>query len=185
MRRALISLEGMGYLSRKPGRGTLVASASGRSAPAAVLPAPVLLSAAGQPIALNPFRARSGHRSASPQEADLMGSARLSYLERSLKSGSTRAAIDEIAVPDNLIADLTEDAPVGLTACLEAHGLSPASIRAEAHAEMTDMALSVALSVDRHTALLCVTFTAFDEAGAAMARQSMKVAVPGARLSFA
>lgn len=184
MRRALISLEEMGYLSRKPGRGTLVATATPKNANVAPAPVPRLVTAPGTDVSLNVFRARTGTRAATPTEADLMGAARLSYIERTLKSGGTRAAVDEIVVPEALVAKLSEDAPADLTGFLDTHGLTPARITAEAHAEITDMAMSVALSVDRHTALLCVRLTAHDTSGAAIACQSLKLALPGAHLTF-
>lgn len=188
MRRALISLEGMGYLSRKPGRGTLVAAntvstaAPGATAPAAL---PRLLDATGKPVTLQPFRARSGTRAATPEEADLMGAARLRYVERTLKTGGIRAAMDEIVVPEALVGALSEDAAADFAEFLEAHGLVPARVTAEASAEITNMAMSVTLSVDRHTALLCVQSTAMDAGGAVIARQVLKLALPGARLSHA
>jgi len=185
MRRALISLEEMGYLSRKPGRGTLVATATPQEAGLAPAPAPRLETASGADLSLSVFRARSGHRAASPAEADLMGAARLSYIERTLKSGAARAAVDEIVIPEALAGKLSEDAPADLLGFLDSHGLAPTRITAEAHAEITDMALSVALSVDRHTALLCLRLTAHDASGAAIARQTLKLALPGARLTLA
>lgn len=182
MRRALISLEGMGYLSRKPGRGTLVA------APQAVKdkgPAlnPVLLDADGAPLLLTPFRTRAATRASSAQEADVMGTARVAVLERTLKSGPDRAAMDMVAVPESLIPRLDEAAPAELSALLAHHGITPARLSANAHAEMTDMAQSVALSTDRHAALLVVRMTAHDAAGRVIAAQILRVALPGAQLA--
>ena len=77
---------------------------------------------------------------------------------------------------------LDDMAPLDFRAFLEAHGLAPHRIAAEATAEITDMSQSVALSVDRHTALLCVTETAFDGDGSILALRYLQIAVPGARL---
>lgn len=182
MRRALISLEGMGYLSRKPGRGTLVETQSPQStAPSAATPR--LVDAQGAPLALEPFRGRTGTREATPAEADLLGSAKLSYLERTLKAAGARAALEELVLAGANPPALSEDAPVDLSQHLSDLGLMPAWIEAGASAEMTDMAQSVALSTDRHTALLCVRTTAFDASGAAIAVQVLKLAVPGANLA--
>lgn len=180
MRRALISLEGMGYLNRKPGRGTLVAANAPKAT--ASVAEPRLVDATGAELVLGPFRGRSGTRAASSVEADLLGATRLVYLERTLKFAGARAAIEEIVLAEALVSGLSEDAPTDLTGFLTAHGLTPARIEAEASAEMTDMAQSVALSSDRHTALLCVRVTAFDASGAALACQVLKLTVPGATL---
>jgi len=181
MRRALISLEGMGYLNRKPGRGTLVA-ANAPKTDIITSVSPCLVDGNGAPLALEPFRARRGTRAATPFEADLLGTARLIYLERTLKFDGARAAIEETILADSALPELSEDAPVALDAFLSAHGLTPARIEAEASAEITDMGQSVALSSDRHTPLLCVRSAAFDAAGAAIAFQVLKLAVPGASL---
>ena len=74
MRRALMSLEAMGYLDRKPGRGTLVSLPSAMHAPSA--PVMCLTDAEGTPLSLEVYRARSGTRGATPGEADLFGAAR-------------------------------------------------------------------------------------------------------------
>lgn len=181
MRRALISLEGMGYLSRKPGRGTLVETHMPQEA-GAVAAVPRLVDAQGAPLALEPFRGRTGTRDATPIEADLLGTAKLSYLERTLKIAGARAALEELVLAGSNPPALSEDAPVDLSEHLSDLGLTPARIEAVASAEMTDMAQSVALSTDRHTALLCVRSTAFDGSGAAIAVQVLKLSVPGAHL---
>lgn len=181
MRRALISLEGMGYLSRKPGRGTIVAAQAPLEKTAATA-LPRLLDASGTPLALDPFRGRSGTRAATSQEADLLGSERVSYLERTLKHAGARAALEEMTVSEGAIPALSEDAPADLWAHLSEVGHTPARIEAAAHAEITDMAQSVALSTDRHTALLCVRSVAYDASGTAIAVQLLKLAVPGVQL---
>lgn len=179
MRRALISLEGMGYLNRKPGRGTLVAA---NAAVAASTVAPRLLDATGRTLRLVPFRGRTGTRTATPEEADLLGASRVRTLERTLKHGSDRAAVEELTLAESTLPEVSEDAPVDLGAHLADAGVSTARIEASARAEVTNMAQSVALSVDRHTALLCVTSTAFDASGAVLAVQVLKLAVPGVTL---
>lgn len=188
MRRALISLEGMGYLNRKPGRGTIVAARTGRKASATTAPArPALLDADGAPLALDPFRSRNGTRRATSHEADILGAARVATLERTLKHNGSRAALEELVVSEAALSaasevSLSEDAPVPLGEHLTRLGLAPARIEAQAQAEMTDMSQSVALSTDRHTALLCVRSIAFDAADTAIAVQVLKLAVPGAQL---
>ncbi len=183
MRRALISLEGMGYLNRKPGRGTLVAANAPVDSSSGSVAVPRLEAPSGQPLVLEPFRARAGTRGATAEEADLFGTARLATLERTLKWKGNRAAMDEITAPEASIPAFDEMAPDDFSELLEAHGLMPAKITTRVQAEMTDMAQSVALSVDRHTALLSLTFTAWNAADEAIARQVLKLAVEGARLS--
>ncbi|WP_339972860.1 GntR family transcriptional regulator [Gymnodinialimonas mytili] len=183
MRRALISLEGMGLLNRKPGRGTLVAANSPEAASgSAQTLLPVLTDKSGALLELATFRARQETRQATAAEAEHMNTARVSVLERTLKLNSARAAMDAIAVPEALIDSLDDDAPVELAEFLEHHGISAARLSAEASAEMTDMAQSVALSVDRHTALLVIRLAAYDTSGQVIARQILRVAAPEARL---
>ena len=181
MRRALISLEQQGYLSRKPGRGTIVAS-EGPAPEAGTFARPCLLDVDGTPLTLEPFRGRSGTRAASPRDADQLGTARVSYLERTLKHAGARAALEELAVSEAVLPELSEDAPADLWTHLSDAGHAPARIEATAHAEITDMAQSVALSCDRHTALLCVRSTAFDTSDRPIAVQLLKLTVSGAHL---
>ncbi|MBY4893486.1 GntR family transcriptional regulator [Rhodobacteraceae bacterium N5(2021)] len=181
MRRALITLEQKGFLSRKPGRGTIVAAqAPVTEASATALPR--LLDATGSPLVMEPFRGRSGTRAATPAEADLLGTARVAYLERTLKHAGARAALEELVVSEATLPTLSEDAAPDLTQHLAEANLAADRIEATAHAEVTDMAQSVALSTDRHTALLCVRSVAFDASGTAIAVQRLKLAVPGAQL---
>lgn len=182
MRRALISLEEKGVLNRKPGRGTLVAANAPVASPARAL-TPCLLNADGAPLALMPFRGRTTTREATAAEADAMGTARVATLERTLKCDGARAAIEAVVVPEALIDALDEDAPVELAALLAHHDIVAARMSAEARAEVTDMGQSVALSVDRYTALLVVRMAAYDATGQVIARQILRIAAPGARLS--
>ncbi|ABD56621.1 GntR family transcriptional regulator [Jannaschia sp. CCS1] len=182
MRRALISLEGMGYLSRKPGRGTIVAARAAAAAPTVGV-APVLLDGDGDPLTMDPFRARRDTRRATPAEADTMGCERVAVLERTLKHKGRRAALDVVVVPEALVDTLDEDAPAALKPLLEHHGITPARIEAEARAEVTDMAGSVALSVERYTALLVIRTAAYGADGQVIARQIQRIAVENARLA--
>lgn len=170
MRRALITLEGMGLLSRKPGRGTIVA----RPAPAAPSGGGRLLSGTS-PVAFEVHRAKSGLRGADPVEAKLFGTGRLSHVERLLKRGGSRAGIEDIAVPERLVPALDETAPVDFTAFLSAHGLQASTIAETVGADITTMAESVSLSCDRHTALLVVARTGYDDAGTPVARQVLRL----------
>jgi hypothetical protein len=87
MRRALMTLEGMGLLNRKPGRGTLVA----RPAPAASGRRWGTGSCRTAPGHVRVHRAKSGLRGADAAEAALFGTGRLSHVERLLKRGGARA----------------------------------------------------------------------------------------------
>jgi GntR family transcriptional regulator len=177
MRRALITLEGMGLLDRKPGRGTLVAE-PGQGAEPSVQPMRLMDEAGASPI-FEVHRARAATRGATPSEADLLGAARLSVLERTLRRGNTRAALDEIAVPEALIPALDEDAPVDLTDLLTAAGLPPHQIAETLTATVTTMSESVALSCDRYTALLVLIRTATDAEGRVIARQTLRMIADG------
>ncbi|MBF9043146.1 GntR family transcriptional regulator [Rhodobacterales bacterium HKCCE4037] len=183
MRRALISLEGMGYLSRKPGRGTLVATNAPQQATESPAAAAELRLSDGSELVLEPFRARAGTRTATGAEADMFGTVRLSYLERTLKHKGARAALEEVSVPEAIAPALDEAGPTDLAALLDTSGAAPARITRRASAEITDMALSVALSVDRHTALLRVESRAYDASGRAIGLQILRIAVQGAMLS--
>ena len=183
MRRALISLEGMGYLNRKPGRGTLVAAqAPAEAAPTRLTPS--LLDAAGAPLSLEPFRGRADIRAASPAEADLIGADRVAVLERTLKHKGRRAALETTVLRADLLpAGLDEDAPAPLDQLLAHHDIAVSQLRAEARAEVTDMAKSVALSVDRHCALLVVSTEAYAADGTLIAHQILRIATEGAHLA--
>lgn len=177
MRRALMTLEGMGLLDRKPGRGTLVARPDGK--PASDGPTTRLLDGAGQPPVFDIHRARTTTRGATPVEADLFGAARLSVLERTLRRDGLRAALDEIAVPEALVPALDEDAASDLATLLADAGVPPAGITDSITAAITTMTESVALSCDRYTALLVLTRTAHDADGRVTARQTLRVIAEG------
>ena len=176
MRRALMTLEGMGLLSRKPGRGTIVAE-----------PAPAKATGGGSGGLMTPegeapqfevYRAKALTRGADAEDAAVFGSVRLSVSERVLKLGGARAALDEIAVPQALIPALDEDAPVDLHDFLSAHGLAVGGIEDAVRVSMTTMGESVTLSCDRHTPLLVLTRVARDDSGKAIGRQVLRVADP-------
>lgn len=176
MRRALITLEGMGLLSRKPGRGTIVTRPAVPAAEPTAEPTGggrILSGAAA--VAFEVHRAKSGLRGADPAEAKLFGTGRLSHVERLLKRGGSRAGIEDIAVPERLAPALDETAPVDFAAFLAAHGLQASRIAETVGADITTMSESVALSCDRHTALLVVARTGYDDAGKPVARQVLRL----------
>ena len=177
MRRALITLEGMGLLSRKPGRGTLVAKPSGT--PKAPAGGAGRLTADGAPVAFEVHRAKSGLRGADDGESALFGTGRLSHVERLLKRGGTRVGVEDTSIPESVAPALDEDAPLVLPEFLEAHGLTAARITETVSADITTMSEAVSLSCDRHTPLLVVTRTATDNAGDVMARQVMRLVASG------
>lgn len=180
MRRALITLEGMGLLHRKPGRGTEVcAQAPGQAQSAAPRPNARLQDKAGQPPIFEVFRANQATRGADDAELALFGTPRLATLDRILRRDGARAALEEIAVPEALIPALDEDAAPDLAELLEDAGLSAAWIDDHVTAAITTMSESVALSCDRHTALLVLTRTARDAQGAAIARQRLRLIAEG------
>jgi len=178
MRRALMTLEGMGLLARKPGRGTIVAAKtpakSTKTAPRAQNP-DRLRADQGAAIVLDVFRARAGTRGAKPAEQALFGTTRLATLERTLKQDGTRFALDEVAVPEKLLPALDEDAPADLLDLLRSHGLKATQMEDHLTAGLTSMSDSVALSCDRHTALLILTRTARDASGRIVARQVLRM----------
>lgn len=176
MRRALMSVEAMGLLSRKPGRGTLVAEPQAAAAPAAPAAARLTLPD-GAPLPLEVFRARLTSRRPEGSETALFDGP-LQVLSRTLKSGGERFALEELLLPEALVPDMDEDQPAGFRDLLAALGLSPARIEDRLHAEMTSMGDSVALACDRHTALLCLTRIAYSAEGQALARQSLRMAGP-------
>ncbi|MBF9030621.1 GntR family transcriptional regulator [Rhodobacterales bacterium HKCCE3408] len=183
MRRALMTLEAEGLLNRKPGRGTIVADP--REAPKASAAAPVTLAlrdASGRAPAFAVHRAKSAARGPDATEMALFGSGGLLTMERILKIGDARAAVETIRAPEACIPELDEDGPVDFAAFLADHGLTPASVEVSAAARMTTMGESVTLSCDRNTALLVVTSTAIDGDGTALARQDLLIAAPGLRL---
>jgi GntR family transcriptional regulator len=181
MRRALMTLEAQGLLSRKPGRGTIVAKAeppaqNGAAAPA---PATATLRASGAEVAFEVHRAKSALRGASAEETALFGTGRLSTVERLLKRAGARAGIEETVIPEPLAPALDEEGPVDFEAFLDAHGLEPAGISDTVTADITTVAESVSLSCDRHTALLVLTRTAQDGKGRVVGRQVMRLIAGG------
>jgi GntR family transcriptional regulator len=178
MRRALITLEGMGLLSRKPGRGTIVArTGKAPAAPAGVARGQLMFE--GAPVEFGIHRAKSGLRGATEAEMALFGTGRLSSVERLLKRGGARAGIEDIAVPESLAPELDEDAPLSLADFLAAHGLDADGITDAISADITSLPESVSLSCDRHTPLLVITRTARSENGAVIARQVMRLIADG------
>jgi GntR family transcriptional regulator len=176
MRRALMTLEGMGLLNRKPGRGTLVArpgpAASGSGGGARLL-------SDGALVTFGVHRAKSGLRGADAAEAALFGTGRLSHVERLLKRGGARAGTEDIAIPESVAPALDEDAPLDFAEFLGAHGVRAADIKETVSADITSMTESVALSCDRHTPLLVVTRTARNDAGKPIARQVLRLIADG------
>jgi GntR family transcriptional regulator len=175
MRRALMTLESMGLLNRKPGRGTLVCDPDLAPAPGAAPPPMALLGPDGGPVTLDIYRARTGTRSATAIEADLFGVARLSTLERTLRRGGDRAALDDICIPEALCPALDEDAPLDLPDILASIGLAFDRIEDGLTATVTTMSESVALSCDRYTALLVLTRTAHNAQAVPIARQTLRL----------
>ncbi len=178
MRRALMTLEGMGLVHRKPGRGTIVARSNGPE-PAVPARASGRIMAGGQPPVLAVHRAKSGLRGATPAESALFGTGRIVFLDRLLKRGGDRAGLEEIAVPETVAAALDEDEAVDFAAFLDAHGIGHADIADEIGAAVTTMAQSVALACDRHAPLLVVMRTARDASGRAVARQVLRLIADG------
>jgi len=177
MRRALMSVEAMGLLHRKPGRGTVVAD------PGAAQTAPTgsaigfLTQPDGAPLDLEVFRARLLSRMPEAGEADIF-TGRLHALSRTLKSAGERFALEEITLPRSELPEMDEDQPIEFPDLLAALGLTADRIEDRLHAEMTSMGDSVALSCDRHTALLCLTRTALSADGRVLARQVLRIAGP-------
>ncbi len=176
MRRALMTLEADGLLSRKPGRGTLVAAAQAPAGRAAATGQ--LRDVNGSVAAFEIHRGKVSVRPAEGVEVTIFGDTRLHHAERLLKHDGDRAALEEITVPVRLTPGFDEEASVDLIEALEAHGLDAAGVEDELSAHMTTMGDSVALSCDRNTALLSMTRVARDGDGNAIARQVIRVADP-------
>lgn len=178
MRRALITLEGMGLLHRKPGRGTEVCAPEPRPATASqaqLQPQPRLRDRNQALLAFEVYRSRSLTRGADTSELALFGAYRLATLERTLRRDGKRAALDDIALPEALIPALNEDADPDLAELLRDAGLRFARIDDHLSAAVTSMSESVALSCDRHTALLVLTRIARDAQGMPLARQRLRL----------
>jgi len=177
MRRALITLEGMGYLHRKPGRGTIVAKPQGQAAPVGF---DRLSAADGAPLELDVFRSRHALRAPDAGEEALFGPGRIHEYTRTLKSAGDRFALEELHLPEAVCPDADEDLPANLGDILTTLGLSAARVEDQLHAEETSMSDAVALSVDRHTPLLCLIRVAYDAEGTALIRQVLRMAGPAA-----
>jgi GntR family transcriptional regulator len=178
MRRALISLEGMGLLDRKPGRGTLVADPAAAPAPD-VRALGHLLAEDGSAPVFEVYRARTGRRSPDASEVEQFGPSRLVTLERTLRRDGARTALDEVIAPEALTPALHEGAAVDLADLLSDAGILPGRIEEHLTATVTTMSESVALSCDRYTALLVLTRTARDVDGQALARQTLRLIAEG------
>ncbi len=177
MRRALITLEGMGLLHRKAGRGTLVAdpASAAKAKGTASIGTDRLTGPDGAPPVLEAFRTHAKTRGADAAETDIFGTMRLSELERTLRLDGDRVALDTVTVPEALALAIPEDAPIALEALLADLGHPPARIEDHLTAAVTSMGQSVALSVDRHTGLLMLTRTAYDVDDTVLARQSLAI----------
>lgn len=174
MRRALMTLEGMGYLHRKPGRGTIVARPVRPDTPAPDFDR--LHGPEGTPLNLEVFRSRRALRAPDATEQTLFGPGRLHDYARTLKSGGDRFALEEVHIPVALCPDAGEDLPADLTDILVALDLAASRVEDRLHAEETSMSDAVALSVDRHTPLLCLTRVAVDADGTPLIRQVLRMA---------
>ena len=174
MRRALITLENMGLLHRKPGRGTEICAATPAPATAA-LPGAGLHDASGRAPVFEVYRTHSTTRSADSTELALFGTPRLASLERLLRRNGARVALEDVAIPEAVIPALDEDANPDLARLLQDAGLAFARIDDHVTAAVTTMSQSVALACDRHTALLVLTRTARDATGTAIARQRLRL----------
>ena len=106
MRRALMSLEADGLLSRKPGRGTIVAAVAAQGPAAA--PAGQLRDADGAEAAFEIHRTKSTVRTAEGAEAEVFGETRLHHAERLLKFAGERAALEEITLPIDLAPEFDD-----------------------------------------------------------------------------
>lgn len=181
MRRALITLEGMGLLERKPGRGTIVSAptpAQGGNAPTAPRGG-VLRDATGAAVILQVHRARADTRGVDASELALFGAARLATLSRVFHRDGVRAGRDEVALPEALLPALDEDAAADLADLLDDAGLSFARIDETLTATITTMGDAVALACDRHTALVVLTRIAREAGGKAIARQRLELIAEG------
>lgn len=184
MRRALMSLEAQGYLSRKPGRGTIVATErpnrTGTAKPANDTPARngVLIGPVGAEADFAVHRSRLSSTTAQDGDAALFGGGKVYVLERMWKRGTARASLEELAFPASVVTNPVENGPLELESYLAKQGVAVSHVEDQVTSRVTTMGESVALSCDRHTALLCLTRIAFDSAGAPVARQTLKIADP-------
>ena len=176
MRRALMSVEAMGLLSRKPGRGTVVADPAPR-APSAPPDLRRLVLPDGAPLPLEPFRAHLTTRQPEGAERDHFRGP-VHVLTRTLKSGGERFALEQILIDASAVPEMDEEQPVEFLSLLHALDLPTATLEDRLHAEMTSMGDSVALACDRHTGLLCLTRIARDSDARPLAVQTLRMAGP-------
>jgi GntR family transcriptional regulator len=171
----------MGLLHRKPGRGTEVRAAAPNPEALQADPPPqqLLRDRSGAPVVFDVYRARGLTRGADAGELSLFGSYRLATLERTLRHAGKRTALDDIALPEALLPALSEDADPDLGELLRDAGLAFARIEDRLSAAITSMSESVALSCDRHTALLVLTRIARDADGTPIARQRLRLIADG------
>jgi GntR family transcriptional regulator len=182
MRRALITLEGLGLLARKPGRGTVVCDPeTSKDHQENSVPAPQLRDASGAPVILDVYRARSATRGADDEELALFGTTRLATLERIFHRNGQRAARDLVTIPETLLPVIDEDADPDLAELLQDAGLDVALIEEDITATVTTMSASVALACDRYSALLVLTRIARDAKGNPIARQRLQLIADGIR----
>ena len=176
MRRGLISVEAMGHLSRKPGRGTVVAEPT-VAPPAAPPDLRRLFLPDGDRLPLSPFRASL--TTCMPEGAErAFFSGPVHVLSRTLKSGGDRFALEQILIDTSAVPEMDEDQPVEFLPLLHALDLPTTTLEDRIHADVTSMSESVALACDRHTALLCLTRIARDRAARPLAVQTLRMAGP-------
>ncbi|QBX99417.1 GntR family transcriptional regulator [Rhodophyticola sp. CCM32] len=179
MRRALMTLEAQGLLARKPGRGTIVSEPAAKPDEAAAPDLPGFDRLAlpdGAAPKLEVFRSRSGSQRVDGDLAELLGEARALVIERMLKQGGIRFALDQIILPESLLNACDGEAAVDLPDLLLAHGVQATGIEDRLTASMCSMGESVALEVDRNSALLVLTRVARDASGRVLAQQMLKMA---------
>ena len=182
MRRVLITLEGLGLLARKPGRGTIVCDPeTSKDHQENSVPTPQLRDASGAPVILDVYRARSATRGADDEELALFGTTRLATLERIFHRNGQRAARDLVTIPEALLPVIDEDADPDLAELLQDAGIGCDHIDEDITAAVTTMTASVALACDRYTALLVLTRTARDAKGNPIARQRLQLIADGIR----
>lgn len=176
MRRALVSVEAMGHLNRKPGRGTVVAEPKAM-APTAPPDLRRLTLPGGDRLPLELFRARLTTRAPEGPEREFF-SGLVHVLSRTLKSGGDRFALEDILIDATAVPEMDEDQPVEFIPLLNALNLPTATLEDRLHAEVTSMGDSVALACDRHTGLLCLTRIARDRSAKTLAVQTLRMAGP-------
>lgn len=179
MRRALITLEEMGLLARKPGRGTVVCAAQPAQSTAPAAAKPELRDVTGAPLTFEVLRAHSATRGPDRAELALFATPRLATLERLFQRNGRRCARDMVVIPEAVLPAIDEDADPDFAELLQDAGLDVATIETQLAATMTTMSASVALDCPRYTALLVLTRTARDAEGNAIARQVLQVIADG------